>query len=302
MIERIDIMEKSKVYFTKEISSESLVKLYKKLNINLPPKVAVKLHSGEEGNQNYLKPELMKDIIEETSSVVVECNTAYEGARNTTEKHQKLMKDHLWNKYYNTDIMDSEEDIILDIPNGKVIKKNYVGSHLKNYHSMLVISHFKGHPMGGFGGALKQLSIGVSSSSGKAYIHTAGKTTDPKLLWDNLPEQDKFIEAMADAASSVHNHFKGNIAYINIMKNISVDCDCCAKAEDPCMQDIGILASTDPIAIDKASLDLVYNSSDKGKKHLIERIESRHGEYIIEASVHLGFGSKEYELINIDEN
>lgn len=295
-------MEKPKVYITSEISSESLVKLYKKLNITLPSPVAVKLHSGEKGNQNYLGPELMKDIIEETSATVVECNTAYEGERNTTAKHKKLIQEHLWDKYYKVDIMDSENDIVLDIPNGKVIKKDYVGANLNNYNSMLVISHFKGHPMGGYGGALKQLSIGVSSSRGKAYIHTAGKTTDPKILWNNLPEQDKFIESMADAASAVHNHFKGNIAYINIMKNMSVDCDCCAIAEDPCMKDIGVLASTDPIAIDKACLDLVYNSSDEGKKHLIERIESRHGEYIIEASEALGFGTKDYELINIDEN
>lgn len=295
-------MEKAKVYFTREITSDSLVKIYNSLGIELKGNVAVKLHSGEEGNQNYLKPEFMHDIITRVSGTVVECNTAYNGARNTTEKHEELMNNHGWSKYYKTDIMDSERDIILDIPNGMIIKKNYVGSHLNNYDSMLVISHFKGHPMGGFGGALKQLSIGVASSSGKTYIHTAGKTTDVSKLWENLPEQDKFIEAMADAASSIHNKFKGNIAYINVMKNMSVDCDCCAKAEDPCMKDIGVLASLDPIAIDKACIDLVRNSTDEGRDHLLERIESRHGEHIIESADKLGFGTSIYELINIDKN
>lgn len=293
-------MEKAKVYFTREITSDSLVKIYNSLGIELKGNVAVKLHSGEEGNQNYLKPEFMHDIITRVSGTVVECNTAYDGARNTTEKHEELMNNHGWSKYYKTDIMDSERDMVLDIPNGMIIKKNYVGSHLNNYDSMLVLSHFKGHPMGGFGGALKQLSIGVASSSGKTYIHTAGKTTDVSKLWENLPEQDKFIEAMADAASSIHNKFKGNIAYINVMKNMSVDCDCCAKAEEPCMKDIGVLASLDPIAIDKACIDLVRNSTDEGRDHLLERIESRHGEHIIESADKLGFGTSIYELINID--
>ena len=291
----------TKVYFAKEITSDSLIKIYEKLGITLKGNVAVKLHSGEAGNQNYLKPEFLKGIINKVNGTVVECNTAYNGARNTTSKHEKLMEEHGWSKYYNVDIMDSNgPDKVLEIPNGKVIKKNYVGKNIEKYDSMLVLSHFKGHPMGGFGGALKQLSIGVASSTGKAYIHTAGKTTDVNKLWENLPTQDNFIEAMADAASSVHNYFKGNIAYINIMKNMSVDCDCCAEAEDPCMKDIGILASLDPVAIDKACLDLVYNSTDPGKNHLIERIETRHGNHIIDASCKLNFGSCEYELINID--
>lgn len=294
-------MEKAKVYFTKEITEESLVKIYEKLGIELKGNVAVKLHSGEEGNQNYLRPEFVKNIIDRVGGTVVECNTAYDGARNTTEKHKKLITSHGWDKYYKVDIMDSEKDITLDIPNGLVIKKDYVGSHLDNYDSMLVLSHFKGHPMGGYGGALKQLSIGVASSSGKAYIHTAGKTTDANKLWDNLPEQDKFIEAMADAASVVHNKFKGNITYINVMKNMSVDCDCCAVAEDPCMKDIGVLASLDPVAIDKACIDLVYNSTDPGRDHLVERIDSRHGTHILEAANRLNFGTTNYELINIDK-
>lgn len=294
-------MEKTKVYFTKEITSESLVKIYEKLGIELKERVAVKLHSGEEGNQNYLRPEFVKNIIDRVGGTVVECNTAYDGARNTTEKHKKLMTSHGWDKYYKVDIMDSEDDMILDIPNGNVINKDYVGSHLDNYDSMLVLSHFKGHPMGGYGGALKQLSIGVASSRGKVYIHTAGKTTDANKLWDNLPEQDKFLEAMADAASTVHNKFQGNIAYINVMKNMSVDCDCCAVAEDPCMKDIGVLASLDPVAIDKACIDLVYNSIDPGRDHLVERIETRHGTHILEASNKLNFGTTNYELINIDK-
>lgn len=294
-------MNKSKVYFTKEITSESLVRIYEALGIELKGNIGVKLHSGEKGNQNYLRPEFMKELIDKVGGIVIECNTAYDGARNTTEKHKELMKEHEWNKYYKVDIMDSEKDITFDIPNGLVIKKDFVGSHLDNYDSMLVLSHFKGHPMGGYGGALKQLSIGVASSRGKVYIHTAGKTTDTNKLWDNLPEQDKFIEAMADAASVVHNKFKGNIAYINVMKNMSVDCDCCAVAEDPCMKDIGVLASLDPVAIDKACIDLVYNSTDPGRDHLVERIETRHGTHILEAANKLNFGTTNYELINIDK-
>lgn len=293
-------MNKSKVYFTKEITSESLVKIYEALGIELKGNVGVKLHSGEKGNQNYLRPDFMKKLIDKLGGTVIECNTAYDGARNTTEKHKELMKEHEWDKYYKVDIMDSEGDTTLDIPNGKIIKEDYVGEHINNYDSILVLSHFKGHPMGGFGGALKQLSIGFASSSGKAYIHTAGKTTNINDLRNNIPRQEKFIESMADAASAVHNKFKGNIAYINVMKNISVDCDCCAKAEDPCMKDIGVLSSTDPVAIDKACLDLVYNSSDKGKDHLIERIESRQGNHIIDASTSIDFGNSNYELINID--
>ena len=294
-------MEKAKVYFTKNITPESLVEIYKKLNINLPGKVAVKLHSGEDGNQNYVKPEFVKEIIDYVNGTVVECNTAYEGARNSTEKHKELIEKHNWNKYFDVDIMDSVgPDKVLEIPNGKVIKENYVGKNIDNYDSMLVLSHFKGHPMGGYGGALKQLSIGVASSEGKSWIHSGGKTKDQTILWDNLAEQDKFLEAMADAASSVHKHFNNNIAYVSIMCNLSVDCDCCAVAEDPCMKDIGVLASLDPIAIDQACIDLIYNSEDPGKDHFIERVESRHGLHTIEAAKDLNFGTTEYELIDID--
>ena len=294
-------MEKSKVYFTKEITPESVVKMYETLGVNLPGKVAVKLHSGEQGNQNYIRPEFVKAIVEKVNGTVVECNTAYGGARNTTEKHEKLMEEHGWTKYFDVDIMDADgDDLELDIPNGKVIKKNYVGKHIQNYDSMLVLSHFKGHPMGGYGGALKQLSIGCGSSEGKSWIHSAGVTKDQEKLWDNLPEQNKFLEAMADAASSVHNFFKGNIVYINVMGNMSVDCDCCAVAEDPCMKDVGILASTDPIAVDQACIDIVYNSKDPGRDHFVARVERQNGVHTLEAAAELGFGSRDYELINVD--
>lgn len=294
-------MEKSKVYFTKEITPEAMIKLYEKLGVKLPGKVAVKLHSGEEGNQNYLRPEFVKPMVEYVNGTVVECNTAYDGARNTTEKHKKLLEEHNWNKYFNVDLMDEEApDKVLPIPNGKRLKEDFVGKHIDNYDSMLVLSHFKGHPMGGYGGALKQLSIGCASSEGKSWIHSAGQSKDQYAIWDNLPEQDAFLESMADAASAVHNHFKGNIVYINVMKNMSVDCDCCAVAEDPCMKDIGILASTDPIAIDQACIDLVKNSDDPGKEHFLERVNSRNGTHTIDAAAELGFGTKEYELINVE--
>lgn len=295
-------MEKSKVYLYKEITPESVVKIYEALGISLPGKVAIKLHSGEKGNQNYIRPEFVRPIVEKLNATVVECNAAYGGARNTTEKHKKLIEEHHWTKYFDVDIMDEEgPDVELDIPNGKVLKKDFVGKHINNYDSMLVLSHFKGHPMGGYGGALKQLSIGVASSEGKSWIHSAGQSKDQYTIWNNLPEQDLFLESMADAASSVVKHFKGNIAFINVMCNLSVDCDCCAVAEDPCMKDIGILASLDPIAIDQACIDLVYNSKDPGRDHFVERVERQHGIHTIEAAAELGFGTREYELIDIDK-
>ena len=293
-------MEKSKVYFCKEITPENVVKMYELLGKDLPGKVAVKVHSGERGNQNYLRPEFMKKMIEHVNGTVVECNTAYEGARNETEKHKKLLEEHEWSKYFEVDIMDAEgEDLVLEIPNGKVIKKNYVGKNMKNYDSMLVLSHFKGHPMGGFGGALKQLSIGCASSAGKTWIHTAGQELDQYKLWNKVAEQDKFLEAMADSAETIVEFFKGNMAFINVMCNMSVDCDCCSVAEDPCIADIGILASLDPVAIDEACIDLVRKSNDAGKEHFLERVESRHGTHTIDSAAELGFGSKEYELIEV---
>ena len=294
-------MEKAKVFFIKEISPESLVKIYDAVGVSLKGNVAVKLHSGEEGNQNYVKPEFVKKIIDYVKGTVVECNTAYEGARNTSAKHKKLLEDHGWSKYFNVDLMDEVgPDKVLEIPNGKIIKENYVGKNIDNYDAMLVLSHFKGHPMGGYGGALKQLSIGIASSNGKSWIHSGGVLKDQTNLWSNIAEQDKFLEAMADAASSVVNYFKGNVVYINMMVNLSVDCDCCAVAEDPCMADIGILASTDPIAIDQACIDLIYNSQDKGRDHFVARVERQNGIHTIEAAAELGFGTREYDLINID--
>ncbi len=293
-------MEKAKVYFTREITPENVVKMYEALGKKLQGNVAVKVHSGEKGNQNYLHPEFMKPMVEHVKGTIVECNTAYEGERNTTQKHQKLMETHGWSKYFNVDIMDAEKnDKVLEIPNGKVIKKNYVGKNIEHYDSMLVLSHFKGHPMGGYGGALKQLSIGIASSEGKSWIHSAGVTKDQTILWENIAKQDQFLEAMADSASSVVNYFQGNIAYINVMCNMSVDCDCCSVAEDPCMKDIGILASTDPVAIDQACIDLVKKSEDEGKVHFLERVESRHGTHTIDVAEELGVGTKEYELIEI---
>jgi len=286
---------KSKVLFTRTITPEKVVELYECLGKELKGKVAVKLHSGEVGNQNFLKPDFFKPMIEKVDGTVVECNTAYDGERNTTKKHLITIKKHGWSDYFKVDLLDAEgPDLKLDIPEGKVIQENYVGKNIANYDSMLVLSHFKGHPMGGYGGALKQLSIGCASSYGKAYIHGAGV---PEEMW--TADHDSFLEAMADSAKSVIDYFDNEIVYVNVMKNMSVDCDCCAKAEDPCMKDIGILISLDPIAIDQACLDLVYSADDKGKDHLIERIESRHGVHTIEAAASLGYGSREYELIEI---
>lgn len=284
-----------KVYFSKEITPEKVVELYRLAGKELSGNVAIKLHSGEEGNQNYLKPEFLKPMIEYVNGTVVECNTAYEGERNTTEKHLKTIERHGWNKYFNVDLLDAEgPDMELPIPNGKRIKVNYVGKNLAKYDSMLVLSHFKGHPMGGYGGAIKQLSIGIASSYGKAYIHGVGK---PEEIWTS--DHDSFLESMADAASSVIDYFKGNIVYVNIMKNMSVDCDCCAVAEDPCLADMGILVSSDPVAIDQACIDLVYACDDPGKAHFLERVESRNGVHTIEAAAALGYGSREYELVEV---
>ena len=292
---------KSKVYFIKEITEENVIKLYKELNKELPGKVAVKVHSGEEGNQNYLRPEFLKPMIDYVNGTVVECNTAYAGERNTTEKHLRTIERHGWNRLFDVDLMDAEgPDLVVPIENGFHLKEDYLGKNIANYDSMLVLSHFKGHPMGGFGGALKQLSIGCASSVGKAWIHSAGTNRDQYTLWDNLPPQNDFLESMADAASAVVKYFNGNMAFINIMCNMSVDCDCCATAEDPCLKDIGILASLDPIAIDQACIDKVMESTAPGKDHFMERVNSRNGIHTIEAAEKLGFGTREYELIEID--
>ncbi len=288
---------KPKVYFSRTITPEKVLELYKLLGKELPGKVALKVHSGEKGNQNFLGPDFWKPLIDVTGGTIVECNTAYAGQRDTTEKHLELFKYHGWSEMYDVDLLDAEgPDLVLEVKNYKQIDKNYVGKNLANYDSLLVLSHFKGHPMGGYGGALKQLSIGIGSSFGKAYIHGAG---EPEKIWTQ--DRTKFLEAMADAAGSVVEYFGENAAYVNVMKNMSVDCDCVAKAEDPCMKDIGILVSTDPIAIDQACIDLVYAATDDpGQAHLLERIESRRGVYTIEASAALGFGSREYELVEVE--
>ena len=282
---------KSKVYFTHEISSEKLLEIYKKLGVELKGKVAVKVHSGEKGNQNYLKPLFYKDIIDYVNGTVVECNTAYDGARNTSEKHLKLLEEHEWCKYYNVDLLDKDAELELPVKDGKHLKINYVGKNIENYDSMLVLSHFKGHPMGGFGGALKNISIGLASSHGKRNIHGAGK---PEEIW--TADHDSFLESMAEADKTIMDYEK-NIVFINVMANMSVDCDCCAVAEDPCMKDIGVLASTDPVALDQACIDLVYNSTDPGKVHLIKRIESRNGIHTIEEAEKLKVGTRNYDLI-----
>lgn len=295
-------MSKPVVFFTPDITPENVVKMYELLGVKLPGKVAVKVHSGEDGNQNYLRPEFLKPIVKEVDGTIVECNTAYDGACDTTEKHEKLMAKHGWSEVFPVDIMDADgpsSDLIFPIENGRVLKQNHVGGHLANYASLLVVSHFKGHPMGGFGGALKQLSIGCASNQGKVNIHTAGASLNQGEFWEKVAEQDDFLEAMAEAAETVVNHFGSNAAFINIACNLSVDCDCCAVAEDPCMKDIGIFASLDPVAIDQACIDAVVNSDDPGRDHLLERINSKHGTKTIDDAARLGYGSKDYELVVI---
>lgn len=288
-------MGKSKVFFTRDLSPEGAIRAFEALGKKLEGNVAVKLHSGEPGNQNFLRPAFMKDIVNHVDGTIVECNTAYDGGRNTTDAHRKTMLLHGWTEIADVDIMDAEEDMELVVKGGKHLETNFVGANLKNYDSMLVLSHFKGHPMGGFGGALKNISIGIASSYGKAYIHGV---KDVEKIWS--ADHDSFLECMADAAKSVVDYFDGKMAFVNIMCNMSVDCDCCAIAEDPKISDIGILASLDPVALDQACIDLVYASEDEGKADLIERIESRNGIHTVEAAAEIGIGSREYELINLD--
>lgn len=293
----------STVYFTRNVTPENIIRLYEKLGVKLEGRIAVKVHSGEEGNQNYLHPEFWKPVVEHVGGTIVECNTAYQGKRNSSYKHLKLLERHGWKKYFVVDLMDRYgPDIEIPVRNGKHLRKDIMGRNFLRYDSMLVLSHFKGHPMGGYGGALKQLSIGCASAAGKVYIHSAGKHQDAKyqdVLWDNLPPQDDFLESMAEAASAVTDHFAGKIVYINVMANMSVDCDCCAVAEDPCLKDMGILISTDPVAIDRACIDLVMKSDDPGKEHFMERVTSRNGEHTIDVAADLEVGSTEYDLLEI---
>ncbi len=294
-------MERAKVYFTKQITPETVVEMYGRLGVRLPGKVAVKVHSGEEGNQNYLHPEFMRPMVEAVNGTVVECNTAYDGERNATDKHRRLLDAHGWTAHFPVDLLDAEgPDLCLPVKNGKVLTQNLVGKNLAHYDSLLVLSHFKGHPAGGYGGALKQLSIGCASTVGKCLIHSGGTDDDQTTVWGHMAPQDIFCEAMADAAASVVELFRGRAAYVNMMCNLSVDCDCCAVAEDPCMADIGILSSLDPVALDQACMDLIYQSDDPGKAHFIERVESLHGIHTIEAAAELGFGTREYDLIRVD--
>ncbi len=290
------------VYFTKDCTPEAVVRLYRALGHELTGKIAVKVHSGEEGNQNFLPPAFWQPIFELVGGTVVECNTAYGGARNSTRKHRKLIESHGWS-VFPFDLMDAEgPDLVLDIPRGVRIKQNYVGKNLKNYDAMLVLAHFKGHPMGGYGGALKQISIGVASTAGKCNIHSAGKTLDQGVVWNDgiHASLEGFPEAMADAASSVVEFFRGSMVFVNVLKNMSVDCDCVAGAEPPCLRDMGTMISLDPVAIDRACIDMVRQSSDPGRDKFLKRIASRNGEHTIEAAEALGVGSTDYQLVSID--
>lgn len=295
-------MSKAKVYFTKEISPRSVLRLYEALGVELGGRVAVKVHSGEKGNQNFVGPDFFKPTVDRVKGTVVETNTAYLGARSDTARHLELLAEHGWSERFPVHVLDGEgEDLELAIPTGRAIQTNLVGRGLADYDSMLVLSHFKGHPMGGFGGAIKQLAIGCASAGGKANIHSAGATRECKGMWKKNAPQDVFLEAMADAALSVRDFFGGRLAYVNVACNLSVDCDCCAVAEDPCMADIGALSSLDPVALDRACLDLVYAAKDDpGQPHFLERVESRNGRHTIDAAAALGLGTTDYELICLD--
>ena len=289
-----------KVYMFKEINAGNLVKIYKALGREATGKVAVKLSTGEPGGHNFLQPALIKDLVQEVNGTIVECNTAYAGKRAKTEDSRKAAEDHGFTAIAPVDIMDAEGESALPVKGGKHLTEDYVGSHFLNYDFTVVLSHFKGHAMGGFGGAIKNISIGIASANGKAWIHSAGKTKDPNTMWGNLPEQDDFLESMAEAAKAVVDHCGEHILYISVANNLSVDCDCDSSPEDPKMGDIGILASLDPVALDKACTDLVRSSEDHGKIHLIERIDSRHGMHTLDYAEQLGMGSQKYELIRLD--
>ena len=288
----------SKVYMFKEISPENLVKIYEALGREATGKVAVKLSTGEPGGHNFLQPALIKDLVQKVKGTIVECNTAYGGGRADTENHLKAAKDHGFIAIAPVDIMDAEGEVALPVKGGKHLKEDFVGSHYLNYDFTVVLSHFKGHAMGGFGGAIKNISIGIASSAGKAWIHSAGKTKGNP--WGNLPPQDDFLESMAEAAKAIVDHCGDKILYISVANNLSVDCDCDSSPEDPKMGDIGILASLDPVALDKACTDLVRASEDHGKIHLIERIDSRNGMHTLEYGEKIGLGSQKYELVKLD--
>ena len=297
--------EKVKVCFTKEITPESLVKIYEAVGKSLPGNVGIKISTGEPGGHNYLKPELIKDIVSKLNGTIVENCTAYGGKRQRLEDHLKCVEDHGFTKIAKVDILDSEGEFSIPTKTGSIhLREDIVGSHLENYDSILMLSHFKGHMMGGFGGALKNMSIGVASTKGKLNIHSAGaENQEQEYVWSHLPAQDDFLESMAEACSAVMDYYdnKGGIVYINVINNLSVDCDCDSNPEEPCMKDIGIVASLDPVAIDRASLDLIYKSNDPGREHFLERVETRHGAHTIEHAVTLGLGTTFYEMVSIDK-
>lgn len=306
-------MSKSKVYFTKTITPESLVRIFEVLGVTLSGKVGIKISTGESGNPNYLKPALIKDLVKRLNGTIIECNTAYLGGRNDTETHLRTAMEHGFTDIATVDIMDTEGELDLPVKGGKHLSVDTIGKNFVNYDAMLNLAHFKGHPAGGFGGALKNQSIGIASASGKVYIHTAGKSRDlekffhafdtPENMAEMLPPQDDFLEAMAEAAKAVADYMTEHnkpIAYINVINNLSVDCDCVAEPEAPCMADIGIAASLDPVALDQACIDLIWSSADPGRDHFIERVESMNGRHIIEYAAELGMGSREYELVEID--
>lgn len=293
-------MSKSKVYFTPEITAQSLLNIFKTLGVELKGNVAVKISTGEPGGHNFLQPSLISELVSELNGTIIESCTAYKGRRLDPKEHWKTIEEHGFKAIAPCDILDEYEDMALPVSGGFHLDKNYVGKNLENYDSMLMLSHFKGHIMGGFGGALKNMSIGIASTRGKTYIHTATKTTDYRVMFDNLPEQDVFLESMADACKSVVDYMGSeNIVYINVANRLSVDCDCSDHPKEPEMGDLGIFASVDPVALDEACYDAVVNSPDEGKKSLIERMDSRHGIHIVEASEQLMIGSSDYELIEI---
>lgn len=295
-----DGASKPKVYMYKEISSENLLKIYDMLGRKAEGRVAVKLSTGEPGNNNYLNPDLIKDLVHKVNGTIIECNTAYGGGRADTESHLKAAADHGFTAIAKVDIMDADGEVSLPVAGGKHLKEDFVGKNYPDYDFTVVLSHFKGHPMGGFGGAIKNISIGIASSAGKAWIHSAGNTKSQTEVWKNLPPQDDFLESMTEAAKAIIDHCGDRILYISVANNLSVDCDCVAKPEAPKMGDIGILASLDPVALDKACVDMVRASEDHGKIHLIERIDSRNGMHTLDYAEQLGMGSQDYELVVLD--
>lgn len=294
----------AKVYFTKEVTPEGLIKVYEVLGVELPGKVGVKISTGEAGGNNYLKPELIGALVNKLNGTIVECNTAYDGQRNTAEDHLKVAEDHGFTKIAPVDILDAEGEFEIPVNGGKHLAVDIVGTHMRDYDSMVNLAHFKGHMMGGFGGVLKNQSIGFASRNGKAYIHGAGTTRDPDYVWQHLPEQMDFLESMAESAKAIQDYYggpeSGKLVYIAVMNNLSIDCDCDSLPEDPCMADIGILSSTDPVALDQACIDKIWASEDRGRDHFIERVERQQGREILPYAEAIGIGSRKYELIDLD--